>query len=75
MCKARIEKAALSITGVHSAKWDVDRRMLTAHIDPDVMDRSKLSKAIAKAGHDTELDKADSAVYNELPACCTYRDD
>lgn len=75
MCKVRIEKAALAVTGVHSAKWDVDRKELSAHIDPDATDLRTVSKAIAKVGHDTELDIANSAAYAKLPACCTYRDD
>src|SRR5699024_9838885 len=31
-----------------------------------------ISKAIAKAGHDTELDKASTATYEALPSCCLY---
>ncbi|MCB0795774.1 MAG: efflux RND transporter periplasmic adaptor subunit, partial [Flavobacteriales bacterium] len=73
MCKARIEEAARSLPGVHAATWDVDRKTLMAHIDTTVTDRSDVSKAIAKVGHDTELDKADIMVYEKLPACCLYR--
>jgi len=32
-----------------------------------------ISKAIAKAGHDTDTYKADQAVYDQLPGCCKYR--
>lgn len=73
MCKARIEEAARSLPGVHAATWDVDRKTLTAHIDPAVTGRTEVSKAISGAGHDTELDQADDTVYDDLPACCLYR--
>ena len=33
-----------------------------------------LKKAIAKAGHDTDVVKATDQAYNELPSCCSYRD-
>jgi hypothetical protein len=32
-----------------------------------------VQKAIAGAGHDTELFKAGDEMYNALPACCHYR--
>jgi len=28
---------------------------------------------LAEAGHDTEIEKAKDAIYNELPSCCHYR--
>jgi len=31
-----------------------------------------IHKNIAKAGRDTDKEKADDAVYNKLPACCKY---
>jgi Cu(I)/Ag(I) efflux system membrane fusion protein len=72
-CKSRIEKAALSVKGVRSASWDA--RTGTLHLDYDskVTNLNVISKAIAKVGHDTQLDKADLKTYNSLPGCCKYQ--
>lgn len=72
MCKSRIEKAALSVKGVISAKWDVDAKLIHLDFDSKMTSKGSISKAIAKAGHDTELDKASKAAYEGLPSCCLY---
>jgi hypothetical protein len=41
----------------------------------DYSDKVKLyeiHKAIAKVGYDTEMEKADDEVYNNLQGCCQY---
>ena len=73
MCKARIEKSALSVFGVSTATWDAKDKMLHLNFDAAKTSLSAISKAIAKVGHDTEKDKADSKVYEALPGCCKYR--
>lgn len=73
MCKERIEKAALGVNGVQSAHWDKEKQMIHLQFDPDKTSEDAISKAIAKAGHDTDKYKADDAVYNQLPGCCKYR--
>lgn len=73
MCKERIEKAALSVKGVSSANWNSEDKILHLNLEPAKTDLSKISKAIAKAGHDTEKDKAENSVYDALPGCCKYR--
>ncbi|MFP4555461.1 MAG: efflux RND transporter periplasmic adaptor subunit [Bacteroidales bacterium] len=71
MCKDRIEKAALSVTGVTSAKWDEESQ--TIHLDyKQGLATDDIHKAIAKVGHDTEKIKAPDHVYEELPGCCHY---
>jgi copper chaperone CopZ len=73
MCKERIEKAALSVNGVKTASWDIETKMLQV----EYVDKVKLldiHKAVAKAGHDTDMIKADDAVYKALPECCLYRE-
>ena len=40
--------------------------------DPKETSKSEISKAIAQAGHNTEMDKAPDEVYNELPGCCLF---
>ncbi len=73
MCKERIEKAAMSVTGVQSAHWDKEKQMIHLQFEPDKTSEDAISKAIAKVGHDTDKYKADNAVYDQLPGCCKYR--
>ena len=72
MCKARIEKAALSVKGVKEAQWNAESNMLTYTYEEKI-NKEDLSKALTKVGHDTELGKAPDKVYNALPGCCKYR--
>lgn len=71
MCMTRIENAAKSIKGVSKAVWKSETGMLKVTLSKQV-NVHEIHKAIAKAGHDTELHKADNAVYNKLPTCCKY---
>ena len=71
MCEKRIEKAA-KIDGVSAADWDVDTKILTITFDEKVVKPSKVHQAVAAVGHDTELVRADDAVYAQLHACCQY---
>src|SRR5689334_15169373 len=73
MCKQRIE-IALKVKGVRSAQWDVNSKMLTMTYNPASISFNKVNKILTEAGHDTEIEKAKDVVYNELPACCHYRD-
>lgn len=73
MCKDRIEKAAKSVDGVVSAHYDLKGQKLHLDFDQRKTDLDKISKAIAKVGHDTDKHKADDATYNALPGCCHYR--
>lgn len=73
MCKDRIEKTAKEVNGVLSAHWDKEAQMLHLEYDPKKTSSKEISKAIAKVGHDTDMDKADKAVYDKLPGCCRYR--
>jgi mercuric ion binding protein len=72
MCETRIEKAALSVKGVESAEWDKETSNITVEYDGEKADKDKIQKAIAKAGHDTELYTANDKVYEKLPGCCKY---
>lgn len=74
ICKERIETAAKSVKGVSMAHWDVDKKELHLDFDPAQTSVDIISKAIAKAGHDTDKDKADQAAYDALPDCCKYRE-
>lgn len=73
MCKERIENAAKGIDGVSSAIWDQKDSQLHLNFDAAKTSLADISKAIAKVGHDTNLDKAGDDTYNSLPGCCQYR--
>ncbi|GHT60339.1 hypothetical protein AGMMS50239_09140 [Bacteroidia bacterium] len=73
MCKERIESTAQAIKGVSTAKWDADEQQLHLNFEAAKTSLKAVSKVIAQAGHDTELDKAPEDVYNALPECCKYR--
>ena len=73
MCRERIEKAAISVTGVATATWNNDTQVISVDFDPEKTDLITIQKAIAKVGHDTELFKADDVTYKSLPECCYYR--
>lgn len=72
MCKERIENVARGFENVAYADWDMDTKILLIRFDKH-LDIEAVKKAIAKAGHDTDLFKADDGVYSKLPKCCLYR--
>lgn len=72
MCETRIEKAALSAEGVTKADWDRETQKIVVVYDDEVTQPDAIHKAIAKAGHDTDKQKARDEVYEKLPACCKY---
>jgi periplasmic mercuric ion binding protein len=73
MCKKRIEKAALSVTGVKSADWHMDCGTLYLIINETKTNPKDIQDAIAKIGHDNDGQKASDEVYNSLHACCQYQ--
>jgi membrane fusion protein, copper/silver efflux system len=72
-CKDRIETAAKSVSGVSSADWNSETKMLHVQFDRAKTNSDAIQKAIAAVGHDTEKYKAPNAVYKSLPECCLYR--
>lgn len=73
-CKTRIESTVKRLPGVEFAEWSETTHQLHLKYHPDRVSIRQISKAVAKVGHDTELDKAPDDVYNSLPACCLYRE-
>ena len=73
MCKDRIETASKSVSGVESANWEIETKMLHLNFDSSITNSEEIQKAIAKIGHDTEKFKASDEVYSKLPECCLYR--
>jgi Cu(I)/Ag(I) efflux system membrane fusion protein len=73
MCKERIEMAAKSVKGVSSAVWNLVTKKIDVKFNAMGTSIDAIHKAIAKAGHDTEKQKADKKTYEALPECCLYR--
>ncbi len=71
-CKKRIEKAAYSVAGVKSASWDVETHLLTGIINEEKTSIQELKKSVAKAGHDSDTEKATAETYDKLHTCCKY---
>ncbi|MBN1597016.1 MAG: heavy-metal-associated domain-containing protein [Bacteroidales bacterium] len=72
-CKTRIENAAL-IKGVKLAEWNKETHNIKVVFNNTKTSEEDIHSAIAEHGHDTELVKADDAIYGKLPKCCAYRD-
>lgn len=72
-CKDRIELAAKSVSGVNSADWSSETKMLHVQFDGAKTNLDAIQKAIANVGHDTQKYKATDAAYKALPECCLYR--
>lgn len=75
MCKARIEKAAIKVTGVKSVKWNVDTHELNVIYDARKTSIDTVAKYVANAGHDTKKFTAPDKAYNAVSPCCKYRDE
>lgn len=72
MCKETIETTAKDVEGVTMASWNMESKELHLNFDPQKTSVDAVSKAIAKAGYETDLDKADQKAYEALPGCCKY---
>ncbi|PQJ30770.1 heavy metal transporter [Nonlabens arenilitoris] len=72
MCKARIEKATTAVSGVASAVWDIDTKMLTVSYDHQLTSEKDIEKAAAGVGHDTNSTRATDDSYDNLHPCCKY---
>ena len=70
ICKQRIETAAMEVSGVLSASWDVRTSKLLLTIESRRTSLDIISKAIAKAGHNTEKHKVEEKIHILLPDCC-----
>jgi len=73
MCKERIEKAALIVQGVETAKWSSKSQMRKVKYNTQVTSLDQIVGSIMQTGHDTKLRKAPDSVYMNLPECCQYR--
>ena len=74
MCKARIEKAALNVSGVKYANWDIASHELSLIIDERKTNSMQIKSAMAQVGHDTKELKATQEAYEKVNPCCRYRE-
>lgn len=72
MCKKRIEKAALSVSGVKMANWNQETGQLKLILDEEKALIDTVHAKIAKVGHDTDKVKAKEEDYKSLHECCQY---
>lgn len=75
MCKMRIEKAALGVTGVKFADWSIATHELSLIVDERKTNSMEIKMAIAEVGHDSKELKATEEAYGSVHACCKYRED
>ena len=74
MCKTRIEKAALNVSGVKYANWDIASHELSLIIDERKTNSMQIKSAMVQAGHDTKELKATQEAYESVHPCCRYRE-
>ena len=72
MCKTTIEKAAKSVEGVKTARWNIVNGKLKVKFNPEKTNLERIQQLIASVGYDTELFKATDESYNKLHYCCKY---
>lgn len=75
MCKTRIEAATIKNKGVKFASWDVETLQLSMIVDERKVALDSVIQSIADVGHDVGEVQASDAVYQNLHACCKYRDE
>ena len=75
MCKETIESAVKTLDGINKADWSQETNVIHVSFNADKVQLAEIHKAIAKAGYDTELEKANDDVYKGLPGCCQYTRD
>jgi copper chaperone CopZ len=72
MCTITIEKAAKSVEGVKTARWNIVNGKLKVKFNPEKTNLERIQQLIASVGYDTELFKATDESYDKLHFCCKY---
>ena len=72
-CQKRIQKAALSVSGVKMATWDVETHQIKVVINENKCSLLDVKNAISNVGHDTDETKAIDSIYENLHSCCLYK--
>lgn len=72
MCEQRIEGALKQLSGVRSADWSTETKLLSVAYDSKKVTLMEIKEKVASVGHDTDEVRAPDAVYNALHGCCKY---
>ncbi len=72
-CQGRIEKAALQISGVNTATWNLESQLLTVDVSDD-FDKENLLIHLSEVGYDTKSYKASHQTVENYNFCCSYID-
>jgi periplasmic mercuric ion binding protein len=72
MCKKTIESSLKGKSGISSAVWNKETKVMKVSFDPVKILEEQIHQKIADSGYDTEKKKASDKAYNSLPACCQY---
>ena len=72
MCQKRIQKAALSVSGVKSVTWNIETHQLDLILNEEKSQVLDVKKSIAHVGHDSDEVKATDEEYSKLHGCCIY---
>ncbi|MFM8450085.1 MAG: heavy-metal-associated domain-containing protein [Haliscomenobacter sp.] len=72
MCERRIEGALKELSGVRTADWSTESKMLSVSYDSKKVTLMEIKEKVASVGHDTDEVRAPDAVYNALHGCCKY---
>jgi copper chaperone CopZ len=70
MCKEKIEKTLMTVTGVKSAYFNLANGNVTVKYDGGKTNLDALRKSISVVGYDADDVKADHAAREALPKCC-----
>lgn len=70
VCKDRIEKAALSISGVDTANWNISDNKLLLSFNHKSTSLDEISEVISQAGYRTNLHGVDRDFQEHIPDCC-----
>jgi len=73
MCKARIEKAAMSIYGVSSAAWEEKTGLMKVSYLSTEVSPKDIHLKMTEVGHDTNKAVTNETAYEKLPTCCRYK--
>lgn len=73
MCEERIAKA-VDTKGVLNSDYDLHEHQLVVTYNRKKTSLEQISQRLNDVGHDTNLSKADDEVYEQIHACCKYRE-
>ncbi len=70
MCKERIDKTVLALTGVTAANWNLETGVMAVDYDSTKTSPTVIEKVVAAVGHSTTNFPMNSVAHDKLPKCC-----